>query len=252
MSFHLSKWYLDGVADDGELRLGYAAELTAGALRVRYASVLGAAPSRAPRTETRLRGARLPEPGPESLRWSVPTLRLEGTWTRAGAAPLALELLDEPGALTWRCLLPRAAVTLEHGDAKLAMVGYAERVELRVPPWELPIDELRWGRAHVGAHTLVWIHARGPRPMRHLFVDGAAVDGDVGDDAVRTSALVVRLERRATLRDGDIGKTALARVPAARSLLSRHRLALRETKWLSRAQAGSDVGWAIHEVVQWR
>ncbi len=252
MGFLLTKWYLDGVTTAGEVRVGYAAQLEAGVVRQRYASLLSASTTRAPRVQTRLREARLPEQHGEVIEWAVAGLAVSGRWTSAGDAPLAVELLEEPGALSWHCLQPRAHVELTHEGVRLRGIGYAERVALRVPPWQLPVDELRWGRAHVGPHTLVWIDWRGPRTITRIFLDGEVVDGAVTDDVIVTPALRVQLAHRRTLREGDIAKTALARVPAVRGLLSRNKLMLEETKWLSQAVAGVHTGFAIHEVVRWR
>lgn len=250
MPFLLTKWYLDCVSHAGDALVGYAAQLSSGVLRARYASLLRASPSSAPASLVRLRGATLPELHAGRVTWTAPALDLVGTWSH-GAAPLHVELLDEPGALSWSCHLPRAQVELRHRGQRLAGDGYAESLTMRVPPWRLPIDELRWGRAHVGAHTLVWLDWRGPRPLRRVFLDGHERDGDVTDDAVRVPGLTVSLRKAATLRKGDVAKTALARLPALSRLLSRHRLHLVEEKWLSRAAAGHQHGWAIHEVVRW-
>lgn len=251
MRFSLTKWYLDCVTDGGEVRIGYAAQLAAGVVRLRYASVLTAAPGHAVEVSTRVRGATLPVEQRRVVGWQVKGLGLSGAWSSA-AAPLEVEFLDG-GRLSWRCLQPRASVELSHGARAMSGTGYAEVVTMSVPPWELPIEELRWGRAHVGAHTLVWIDWRGPRSSKHVFLDGAAVDGEVREDEVVTATLRVTLERRATLREGDVARNVFARVPAVRSLMARNKLALSETKWLSRATAsdGSTPGWAIHEVVRW-
>lgn len=252
VGFELSKWYLDCVTDEGEVRIGYAAELATGALRLRYASVLSAASARAVRTDTRLRSATLPEQHGELIDWRAPALTLTGRWTRAVPALPPLELLEVPGALRWSCLQPRATVALDHEGMSLRGTGYAERVELRVPPWELPLDELRWGRAHVGPRTLVWLDWRGPRDLRRVFLDGLEVDGEVRDEEVRAAGLRVKLAPLLTLRDGEVAKTAFGRVPALRRLAARHKLSLRESKWLSRASAGEHEGFAVHEVVRWQ
>lgn len=263
VGFRLTKWYLDAIGDDGvELRIGYAAELEAGALRQRYASLLSRSTARPPRSHTRLRPARLPEQRGDVVEWAVAGLEVAGRWSAAAPAFEPIELLDQPGALTWWCVQPRAHVELTHARRRLRGTGYVERVELRVPPWQLPLDELRWGRAHIssdtlgsdtlGSHTLVWIDWRGPRRQTRVMLDGVAVEGVVADDAVVTPRLRVLLERRATLRDGDVASTAFARVPAVRALLARNKLVLRETKWLSRATAADQSGWAIHEVVRWQ
>lgn len=251
MSFQLTKWYLDAITAGGEVRIGYSAQLVAGAVKLRYASVLSASAKRAPTVTTRLRGAALPEQRGDVIDWRVAPLEVSGRWTTSVHPPLLLELLDEPGALTWSCLQPRADVELAHGGRTFSAVGYAECVTLRVPPWKLPIDELRWGRAHVGGHTLVWIDWRGPRKMKRVFLDGEAVDGEVTDDAIVTPRLRVGLERRMTLREGDVSSTVFARIPAVSRLLSRNKLKLTETKWLCVASAGQARGWAIHEIVRW-
>lgn len=254
MPFELRKWYLDCVTDDGAARIGYAAGLTTGKLRLALASALSASPSRPAQTRTRLTTARLPEEHDGELHWRVPSLGVAGRWAPRAAPLPTVELGDEigaPGALTWTCLQPRAAVEWRESASTLRGVGYAERLQLRVPPWELPIEELHWGRAHVGPHTLVWIDWRGPRCARWLFVDGARVEGSVAIDRVRCGGLALSLSPWVTLRDGDLARTVFSRAPAVRALLSRHKLALHETKWLSRARVGAHEGFAIHEVVRW-
>ena len=253
-AFPLTKWYADVVTADGRLRIGYAARLAIGGLPVRYAAVLSAGGGVAPSTRVRLRGANLPrlEEDGRTLHWHVPGLELEGEW-QADAAPVERELLPEPGALTWRCVMPRARVSVTHGGERLAGLGYAEVVELRVPPWRLPIESLRWGRAHVGGRTAVWIDWGGAGGHRWAFLDGREVPGaQVDDDRVRLGGLDFGLERVATLREGRVAQTALAKTPALGRLLSRNKLLMDETKWLSRARLDGEAGWAIHEVVRWR
>ncbi len=252
MSFSLSKWYLDTVSESGEAALAYAAELTAGPLRQRYASLLTAAPGSAPRSHTTLRDARLPVQHGAVVEWAVGPLKVAGCWRARAPAIATCELLDAPGALTWHCLQPRAAAEIVCSGHELSGNGYVERLELTVPPWQLPIEELRWGRAHVGEHTWVWIDWRGPRAQRHLFLDGVRIDGEVSDTSVRMSKLTVTLTPALTLRGGDVAGTALARAPSLRALLERHKLVLDEHKWLSTASVGRQRGWAIHEVVRWR
>lgn len=66
-SFLLSKWYLDCVADDGGVFLGYAAKLSWKGLSLNYASVLQSGPGQETKTGTtlcrhRLRPLRLLRP----------------------------------------------------------------------------------------------------------------------------------------------------------------------------------------------
>jgi hypothetical protein len=148
---------------------------------------------------------------------------------------------------------PAARVTRGGRDAGL---GYAERIETTLAPWNLPIRELRWGRFVSEGASLAWIDWGGPYPLRLVLHDGRVSENAAVDDAhVTTRTSLLSLERPRVLREGPIGTTALARVPLVRDALPVRLLALSETKWISRGTLhdlhGRHEGWAIHEVVRW-
>ena len=63
----------------------------------------------------------------------------------ASAPPIHRRLFESAdGIVDWTCEMPRARTRIGEvcGD------GYAEVLHMTVPPWKLPIDELRWGRFH--------------------------------------------------------------------------------------------------------
>ncbi len=128
---------------------------------------------------------------------------------------------------------------------------------MTVLPWEMPIDELRWGRwmSDDATVSLVWIDWRGPSPQRWVIHNGALCsDSSVGDDGVALGAESLALVTPRTLHDRSVGKllrgiTGLARIAA------RIPIAWEETKWCSRGTwtnpAGETTqGWAIHEIVR--
>jgi hypothetical protein len=258
--FSLSKWYMDGVADDGGALVAYAAELGWGALRLSYASALHRPAGGEPRSWSSLRGSAPPSFDGTSLTWSSRPLGLEGRWTSM-AGPIEATVLDSAdGSVTWRCHQPlaRARVTLPDGSA-LVGLGYTERLELTIAPWKMPIDELRWGRFTGEAGSLVWIDWRGPYAKQLVYHDGRLVGpARVGDDAVEAEDGSVRLaiDPGAVLREGALGRTALAVIPEVDRLFPARILATEERKWCARGAlttaAGTITGQVIHEVVRWR
>jgi hypothetical protein len=258
--FTLSKWYLDCVGDDGDALVAYAAEVRWGPVALRYASTLRRRPGQARATvDTTLRDVPWPESSDgQGVSWEAPQLGIEGRW-KALAQPIDATILEsEEGRVQWRCLLPSAWATVVHAGAPLEGRGYVEQLTLTVPPWRMPIDELRWGRFLGQRHALVWIDWRGPHDRRLAWLDGvearpvsiepAGVTTDAGD--------VLSIEPGGLMRQGALGRTALAIVPAVDRLLPVRILATDETKWCARGMLEvqgqpPDRGWVVHEVVRW-
>jgi hypothetical protein len=132
-------------------------------------------------------------------------------------------------------------VSLNIAGRPVTGLGYVEVLTLTLPPWRLPIDELRWGRFCAADGGAVWIEWRGPHPLKLGLLDGAPAP-------FMPERLGLRDHR--VLRSGRIGETALAMIPRLDRLPGRV-LGLSETKWLSRGALAGSEGWAIHEVVRW-
>jgi len=254
--FELTKWYLDGVTAGGGAVVLYWAELCWHRLSLHYASTL------------RLENGRLDErwtlnPGPppscgaDTVAWDCSALDLRGGWR----GPLAAEgrhtlLSRDERHLSWHCLQPFAQAELSLGGQRLSATGYTERLSLTLPPWELPIAELRWGRAHAGGHSVVWIDWTGEPSYQLVLVDGRVRAGGAATAGqVTASGLRLTLGARAVLREGPILGTSLGRVPGLAPLLSSVGLHIDEHKWLSpvtlRLDGAEMNGTALHEVVRW-
>ena len=227
MRFTLRKWYLDCVTAAGEAVVLYQARLRWGPLALRYASLLGG--------RTTLRATPEPSVEGDTVRWSAPRLAVTGTWR--GLAPERRENLV-PG-VEWRCVQPRARASLQIAGREVSGLGYVELLILTVPPWRLPIDELRWGRFCSEDRGAVWIEWRGAHPLRVALIDGVPADFHAGS---------LRLHDERVLRSGRIGETV---IPRLRRLFPARIARLSETKWVSRGELAGSEGWAIHEVVRW-
>jgi hypothetical protein len=252
--FSLRKWYLDCVSESGEVCIAYRAELRLGAAELSAAGILRFDDRRGLRTRWTARSC--PEPvGEDLLTWEAGVLDVAARFERLDP-PCSETLLDGPdGVVRWTCLHPRSKVEMRLGGEWLRGAGYAEVLELTVPPWKLPIDQLRWGRLLTPSHGLVWIDWEGSHPQRLVLLDGRRVAGSLEADGLRAGEARARLRDLRVLRSGRIGELVLSVVPALEQLVPGRVLGLGETKWRSRGalRVGSseEEGWTIHELVRW-
>lgn len=225
MSFELRKRYVDCVDAQGNAAIAYSATLRWGVLRLRYRTIA-------------VNGA---ERRCSELEWR------QSVSMEASAPAIRRRLFDSAnGIVDWTCEMPRATVRIGQvrGD------GYVEVLHMTVPPWKLPIDELRWGRFHGEGTWAVWIEWKGAMPQQWVFRDGV----ELSVAGSRLSASSTDNWRPTTdnsprvLTDRRIGDA----VPLLAWLLPRRIRRAREQKWCSRARLGGASGWAIYEIVSFR
>jgi len=257
-NFLLSKWYLDCVADDGELFIAYVASLKWQGVSINYSSTLHRQADGQTETNTSLREASVPHQAGAFVEWRSAHLNVGGTW-RARAEPVQRVLLEtETGSLEWNCLQPCAAAEIRIGnEPQLSGLGYVEHLTLSIPPWNLPIEELRWGRFLSPTDVLVWIDWRGAKPLQLVFHNGNQIEGaSISDDGLAGGEFVLNLEEKVIVREGPLVKTALSMIPGVGRIFPLRVLRTHECKSLSRGTlkttaGGVASGWTIHEVVRW-
>jgi hypothetical protein len=254
----LTKWYLDCVDPNGRAVIGYWASLAWHRATIVWQSIAFFEPGRPPTYQTSLTKSQPPLDAGASIVWRAPSLGSTITATRRGPAVASRLLESDAGFIDWACEAPAAETCAEiRGHSPVCGPGYVERLVTTVPPWKLPIKELRWGRwlSSDAGKSAVWIDWQGPHPASWLFVDSEPRPSPtITDAAVTSSKLTLTLTDPVTLHSRS-SQTVLASIPALRSLLRRSGLLFRETKWRSvgeRRDDGGPVikGWAIHEVVQ--
>lgn len=255
-SFSLSKWYLDVVGPRGDAWIGYWALLRWRGVTLRYACTLAAGVGESPaRQSTTLRAAEPPRREGDRVTWTCAPLEVEARWQGIDP-PIEASLFESgEGGVSWRCWQPRGRATVRLNEHVVSGLGYVEEIELTLPPWRLPLSELRWGRFLGDEDSVVWIDWRGTSPARHVFVNGARAaasrldEAGLGFDGGELSLIPGRV-----LRGGALGSTALSMIPKRAELFPLHWLMAEETKWLSpgiltSAANGPRPGWAIHEIV---
>ncbi len=263
MKFLLTKYYMDCVTAEGDVALCYASDLTVGGVKLRQSSVLLHEEGKTTENKQSFVRGVLPRHELFQWVWDCPALNVHGKWSPQckSGADIALYETDEGKAVNWQCLTPRATAELNIKGKNLKGTGYVECLNMTLEPWKLPMNVLHWGRFHpLKGDSFAWIIWEGAHPLSLLMVGElhatffdmrAARDGsriDVGDK------FSLIFSRQHVLRTGDIGQTALKKLPAVmKNLLPASILHLKETKWAGPAilrNHREDIpGFAIHEVV---
>jgi hypothetical protein len=181
------------------------------------------------------------------------------------AQPIRRVLLStDTGNVEWNCLQPTAAAEIDLGNGRrIAGLGYVEHVTLSIPPWRLPIDELRWGRFLSAKEALVWVDWRGEKPLHLIFHNGKELETtEITDRGIEARGLTLSLVEKVVIREGPLVTTVLSAIPGIQQLFPVRILGSHECKWLSRgvlkkkwatdsirAKDMVTTDWAIHEVV---
>ena len=258
MSFRLTKWYLDCVTEDGTAFICYSAVLRWGLACLRYGSVLcsGADGGSLQRHTLRPSTSPIVLPG-ASVRWTCSEIGVQGIWHQ-DSQPIDCVLFSERGReVRWRCIAPRAHAMVDLDGTRYQGLGYCELLTMNVKPWELPIEELLWGRYLSRATVAVWIQWRGAEPKSWLWINGDEAEGGVIQPQTITLPGcdgVIELERSRAIRSGRLARTSSKALKLAAAFVPWWRWT-REDKWVSSvnfARHGEmETGWALHEVVRW-
>ena len=261
-NFSLVKWYLDCISDDGATFIGYAASLRYKLFSIGYSGVIEHSSALGTKSAYTILGAGLPSEEGGLISWKSEGLDRRGSWRplAPGIAPQML-LCDKGGTLEWHCMQPASSALVEGIScaSRLEGLGYAERLDLTIKPWELPISTLYWGRFVSPEHYLVWIEWVGPHPLRLSFHNGQRLqDVQIGPSSLSLDwgRGMLELSETVTLREGSLDTTALGVIPGLEKLFPGIILKTVEKKYRSRGtlmmEGGAPAhGWVIHEEVQW-
>ena len=257
--FSLVKWYLDCVSDAGEVAIVYSARVRWRGVRLAYSNLI-AMEGASFRSVSSMHGAEIRREG-QQIFLASPQLGVEGQWT-ARAGPVERTVYAcETGSVVWNCLQPAAAVSLSIGEKRLSGAGYAECLTLTVPPWQLPLRHLKWGRFVSDGDALTtdavtWIRWMGSHTLSLVVHNGKSdEDASIADSEIAWTGGKLRIEEPLALRAGRLARTILPAAPALRRIFPHSLFNVEEKKWRSRGiietPDGESRGWVIHEAVDW-
>ena len=262
--FSLVKWYMDCVSDAGEVAILYSARVRWRGIRLAYSNLICTDGANCSSTSS-MHSAKIHRDG-QQIFVASSQLGLQGQWT-ARAAPVERTVYAcESGSVLWNCLQPAASVCLSAGENRLEGAGYAECLTLTLPPWQLPLRHLQWGRFvsdrdaptsnALTPETLIWIDWKGAYAMSLVVHNGASDESaSISTTEVAWGGGILRMEEPFALRVGRLGSTVLPAAPALRRIFPHSLFNIKEKKWRSRGILETpdhqSRGWVIHETVDW-
>jgi hypothetical protein len=263
-NFHLSKWYLDFVGENGEAMIFYVAKLKWYGWSVSYTSWLHRDPATGLNLKSRLTSVQIPLVKNNFITWSDPKFGVSGTWEALASMIQARIFSNEAGFLDWNCFQPASKVDLRINDRILKGKGYAELLNLTVPPWKIPMDELRWGHFISIENNMVWIELREKTNLQWLWLNGEKIENSIIEDSLITlpeQYLVLKLDQEVLLESEkkifSLVQKIFKCVPWINRLIPLNFLMAEEFKWLSKGRFQSQnntnsSGMAIHELVNFK
>jgi hypothetical protein len=170
-SFNIEKLYMDCIDEKGNCFIVYWAKMDFFLIRFYYSGLVFCDSKGFTLEKSTLREIKKPaikitiNLDHKLLETSVSLIRID--------KPIIQSLFkdSENNELLWNCHHPKAlAEILYNGDIYKGF-GYAETLFLPVKPWNLPIDELRWGRFLSDSYTVIWIKWEGKYPVNKIFLN---------------------------------------------------------------------------------
>lgn len=237
--FSFTKWYLDGITPAGDTWIGYWTRLAWRGLAVAWHSVARSRSTPALHESSSLAAVDPPVWRAGHLVWQAPALGVTLEY-QPTARSFARTLFRGPGgSVEWHCEVPAAHATCHLTTLPpLEGVGYAERIHFTIPPWRLPLRELRWGRwiAEDAAASLIWIDWLGQEPRTWVVLNGTDLPASrVSDDAVVGRGAELVMADRHLIRTRALADLVHG-IPALTPLLPKKFLHLRETRWQGRGE----------------
>jgi hypothetical protein len=136
--------------------------------------------------------------------------------------------------------------------------GYAETLSLSIKPWNLPIDELRWGRFFSDTCTVIWINWKGKFPVNRIFLNGVEYnDATYKDDIISfcDGIYQLRFSEVLIIRKGKL-LNLFSGISWLKFLFNRRILETMEIKYkaktiFSKNSVSLSKGWSLYEIVTW-
>jgi len=253
---------MDAVDNDGQVFIGYWAMLRWGLLSLHYHGYLHKRPGEPVKQLNRFRRSPSPVLHGDRLVWQ--TSCISTSWQRRTPSIRQQLLTNAHGTVDWFAVMPSASVMIQWQDGSvLTGLGYVEQLEMTIPPWNLPIQRLHWGRAINDNETVVWIRwESNTAPFSVVYHANAGQvaqcyhhDLQIEEDNVVFGGYHLMLQRSEPLRSGIISETVFQQLGWLKWIFPQSIRQLQETKWLSRGllefQQNTSDSWGIHEVVDW-
>ena len=262
--FHLSKWFLDFIGESGESMIFYSAKLKWHGWSVSYTSWLRYNGVTGVILKSRFHHVQVPKVNYNTITWEDTKFGVSGTWESMEKMIQTRIFQSKDGSLDWKCFQPASKVQLRIADKVLEGRGYAEQLILTIPPWRIPMDELRWGRFGSDKNNMVWIELREKVKQQWLWLNGEKIAHCIIEDdhiSLPDHDAALYLDRGVVL-ESEKKITSLVQkmtryMPGINKIIPVNFMMADEFKWLSKCEFQGDDnifshGMSIHERVNFK
>ena len=259
--FKLEKWYLDGVTEEGNSFIVYASELKWHKWRITYSSILTLDQLVGISHKFKIGNCHFPEKSKALIKWQDDYFKFDGVWNGNNQSIQERLFENSEGSLDWKCYQPSSKVSFRFKNKNHKALGYAEKLVLTAVPWDIPMDELRWGRFVSSEYNIVWIEYKRDQIKQWAWVNGEKVENwDITDDYVANDKMQLKLifgEKVVLEKEKkifNVVKTLVKFLPGFKRSVPLKFLNSDEKKWLNKSSLMIDnqrvsTGWSIHELV---
>jgi len=257
-NFNVAKTYFDCIDDEGNCFIIYWARLEFSIIKINYSGLIFSNAKGKIAEKSSLIKFNRPVIF-DNLIMNNPHLQIKGYWKRIDPAVSSLLYQDCKGnELFWNCHHPKTQTSIEYKNKIYSGFGYAETLLLPIKPWQLPIDELRWGRFLSEKTTILWINWKDQHCLNKLYLNGTLFE-----DAMFEETKIVfgkgkyRLvfEQPMVIRKAKLSGV-IAKMPWLKILFNSKILNTVELKYKSRSSfivdsLTNEKGWSLYEIVTW-
>lgn len=194
-----------------------------------------------------------------TIHFNHKTLKTDVSLQRTDAPIVRLLYKDsDNNELIWNCHHPKALAEILYNGTLYKGFGYAETLFTFIKPWNLPIDELRWGRFLSDSDTLIWIKWTGKYPVNKIFFNGIEYnDAIFENDTINfcDGAYQLKFSEIHLIRKGKLSKLFL-KMKMLKILFDHRILNSLEIKYKSKTSLNKNSivmsnGWSLFEIVTW-
>ena len=257
-SFKIEKLYLDCIDDQGNCFIIYWAKAEFFLIRFVYSGLIFCDTEGFTTEKSTIRKTQKPVING--------TIQFNNKYIKTG---VTLKRTDEPIVrslykdsknieLIWNCHHPKGLAEIMYNGNIHKGFGYSETLFSLIKPWNLPIDELRWGRFLSDSYTLIWINWLGKYPVNKIFFNGtefndAIFKNDIiifGEGTYQLKFSEIQLIRKGKL-SGLFLKMTLLKIFLNRRILNTLEIKYKAMTNFSKDSVFLSNGWSLFEVVTW-
>jgi len=258
LSFNLEKVYFDCIDEEGNCFVIYWANLKLSYIKLVYSGLIFSNSEGLCIEKSSLKKVSKPLVT-DLLQFNNPRLKVIGDWRRLDAPISILLYTDKQGKeLFWNCHHPKTFTNVVYNNKTFQGLGYAETLSLPIKPWQLPIDELRWGRFLSEHYTIIWIHWKGKNPINKIICNGTIYEDAIFEEnrvLFDNGMSVLNFQETTIIRKGKLSNV-LSRMPWLKIIFNSRILNTKEIKYKAQTSFSKnlitlDKGWSLFEIVTW-